>query len=102
MANASATQVFMNLPAVRSMAKNFGNIGNVLNTIAKVLDTLSTLLKTTAFIGLVGGYAVAQVIDQYKPQIKKMANKCQELNRDLMAAAAAYERGDAEGATRFH
>ncbi len=102
MANASATQVFMNLPAVRGMAKNFGNIGNVLNTVAKVLDTLSTILKTTAFIGLVGGYAVAQVIDQYRPQIKKMADKCRELNRDLMAAAAAYERGDAEGATRFH
>jgi len=92
----------MNLPAVRKMAKTFGNLGNVLKGVAKVLEALSTLLKTTAFIGLVGGLAVAQVIDQYKPQIKKMADKCEELNKDLMAAAAAYERGDAEGATRFH
>lgn len=98
----SATQVYMNLPAVRKMAKTFGNLGQVLTNVAKVLQTLSTLLKTTAFIGMVGGYAVAQVIDQYRPQIKQMADKCEELNKDLVAAAAAYERGDQEGATRFH
>ena len=102
MSIASATQVFMNVPAVRKMGKTFGNLGNVLKGVAKVLQALSTMLKTTAFIGMVGGLAVAQVIDQYKPQIDKMAQKCEELNKDLNDAATAYERGDAEGATRFH
>lgn len=99
---ASDTQVFMDLPKVRGMAKSFGQINNVLSTVAKVLEALSTTLKATAFIGLVGGYAVSQFIDQIRPQIKKMADKCAELDRDLVAAAAAFERGDGEGATRFH
>jgi uncharacterized protein YukE len=99
---ASDTQVKMNVPAVRSMAKSFGNISTVLTNVAKVLEVLTTLLKTTAFIGLVGGYAVAQFIDQIRPQIKNMADKCAELDRDLVAAVAAYERGDAEGALRFY
>lgn len=99
---ASDTQVYMRVPAVRNMAKNFSNISNVLMNVAKVLEVLTTLLKTTAFIGLVGGYAVAQFIDQIRPQIKTMADKCAEMNQDLLAAVAAFERGDQEGATRFH
>jgi hypothetical protein len=98
----SDTQVFMKVPEVRKMAKRFGEISNVLMNVAKVLEVLTTLLKTTAFIGLVGGYAVAQFIDQIRPQIKTMADKCAELNRDLVAAVAAYEKGDQEGALRFH
>lgn len=99
---ASDTQVFMDLPKVRAMAKSFGQIGQVLATVSKVLEVLSTTLKATAFIGLVGGFAVTQFIDQIRPQIKKMSDKCEELNKDVVAAAAAFERGDAEGAQRFH
>lgn len=102
MAASSATQVFMNVPAVRTMAKTFGTISNVLNTVAKTLEILSNTLKASAFIGAVGNLALAQVIDQYRPQVKQIADKCAELDKDLKAAAAAYERGDAEGATRFH
>lgn len=95
-------EVYMDVPAVRDMAKNFGTIGEVLNTVAKVLEALVLILKTTAFIGLVGGYAVAQFIDSIKPHIEQMAEKCEELSKDLGASVDAFERGDALGATRFY
>jgi hypothetical protein len=95
-------EVYMDVPAVRNMAKNFGTIGEVLTTVAKVLEALVLILKTTAFIGLVGGYAVIQFIETIKPHIEEMAKKCEELNTDLAASVDAFERGDALGATRFY
>jgi uncharacterized protein YukE len=102
MATASGSQIKMNVPAVRNMAKNFGNIGQVLTNVSKVLEALSTVLKTTAFIGLVGGAVVAQYIDQVRPQIKQMGDKCIELQKDLNTAVVNFENKDALGASRFH
>jgi hypothetical protein len=98
----AGTEVYMDVPAVRGMAKSFGTIGDVLRNVAKVLEALTTILKTTAFIGLVGGYAVAQFIDTIRPHIEDMAEKCTELDKDLSASVDAYEQGDALGATRFY
>ncbi|MCA9994785.1 MAG: hypothetical protein KDE56_03490 [Anaerolineales bacterium] len=98
----SSQGVYMETDAVRGMAKNFGTIGDVLQAVNKVLEGLSTALKMTAFIGLVGGTAVAHYIDTIRPQIEEIANKCDELNRDLEASVKAYEQGDAEGSARFH
>ncbi len=97
-----ADEVYMEIPAVRSMAKTFGQIGEVLEAVAKVLEGLSMILKTTAFIGLVGGYALAAFIDFIRPHIEQMSKKCQELMQDLNKSVDAYERGDALGATRFY
>ena len=98
----SSQGVYMDIPAVRGMAKTFGTIGDVLQAVNKAMQTLSNILKATAFVGLVGGYAVAQYIDSIRPQIEDMAEKCEELDKDLMASADAYERGDELGSTRFH
>lgn len=98
----AGTEVFMDVPSIRGMASSFGTIGDVLRNVAKVLEALSNVLKATAFIGLVGGYAVAQFIDMIKPHIEDMAEKCTELNKDLSASVDAYERGDQQGATRFY
>jgi exonuclease VII small subunit len=51
---------------------------------------------------LIGGYAVAQYIDSIRPQIEDIAEKCEELDKDLAASVDAYERGDELGSTRFH
>lgn len=98
----SSQGVFMDTDAVRGMAKNFGQIGEVLSAVNKALEALSTVLKATAFIGMVGGMAVAMYIDQMRPQIEEMAEKCEELDQDLVASVDAYERGDELGSTRFH
>ena len=98
----AVNEVYMDIPAVRGMAKKFGDIGQVLSTVNKVLETLSTTLKAVAFIGFVGTAVVAQYIDTIKPYVKQMADKCVELGKDLGTSVDAYERGDASGATRFH
>lgn len=97
-----ADEVYMDIPAVREMSKSFDTISDVLNAVAKALEMLANVLKATAFIGLVGGFAVLMVIEQVKPYIEEMAEKCAELAKDLTASIDAYERGDLMGATRFY
>lgn len=94
--------VYMEVPAVRGMARNFNNISQVLRGVSKTLEAISNALKATAFIGLVGGYAVIHYIEIIKPQIDQMAQKTAELSSDLTASVNAYERGDQQGATRFY
>jgi hypothetical protein len=94
--------VYMDIPAVRNVSKTFGRIGAVLRTVSKVLKALITTLKTTAFVGMVGGLALAQYLQTIKPQIDELAKKCTELSKDLTASIDAFERGDAQGATPFY
>lgn len=98
----SSQGVYMDTDAVRGMAKNFENICEILRTVSKVLEALSMLLKTTAFVGRVGGAVVSMYIDRHKPRIDELADGCEELGKDLNASVLAYERGDALGATRFY
>jgi biopolymer transport protein ExbB/TolQ len=94
--------VYMDIPAVKGISKNFGNISDILKGVSKALEAISNALKATAFIGLVGGYAVVQFIEVIKPQIDEMVEKTAELSKDLAGSVAAYERGDAQGATKFY
>ena len=98
----SSQGVYMDTDAVRAIAKRFQQIGETLETVSKTLERLMNRLKTTAFMGLVGGYAVLAFIQTLKPQIDYISQKCEELHGDLNQSVAAYERGDQEGATRFH
>ena len=97
-----ADKVYMNVPAVRQIAKNFKQIGDTLENVVRVMEALVNILRGTAFVGLVGGLALAQFIESIKPHIQQMARKCQELFSDLNRSVDAYERGDALGATRFY
>ena len=95
-------EVYMDVPAVRQMAKNFQAISEVLSTVNKVLEAMLMILKTTAFIGLVGGAAVAGYIEMIKPYVENWVQQTEEISRDLNASVDAYERGDELGATRFY
>lgn len=97
-----ADQVYMDIPAVRDVAKRFADISEVLTNVAKALEVLSNTLKASAFVGLVGGAAFATVIDRIKPLIAKKAQYCEEIGRAVTASVDAYERGDQAGATRFY
>jgi hypothetical protein len=95
-------EVYMDIPAVTQIADTFGTIAETLATVVKVLEALITTLNVTAFIGLVGGKAVAQFMEMIKPYIEEMGKKCEELDKDLKTSIRAYQNGDAQGATRFH
>jgi hypothetical protein len=94
--------VYMDTDAVRGIAKRFDVISDILKTVVKTLEALLMILKTTAFMGMVGGFAVSSYIERIKPQIEQMADKCAELCKDLNVSVDAYIRGDEEGATRFY
>jgi hypothetical protein len=94
--------VYMDIPAVKGISKSFSTISDVLKGVSKTLEAISNALKATAFIGLVGGYAVVQFIEVIKPQIDEMVEKTAELSQDLAASVDAYERGDQQGATKFY
>jgi hypothetical protein len=70
MAGGAGTQVYMDILAVRGMASSFGTISDVLKAVAKVLEVLANILKTTAFVGLVGVAAIAQFLDMIRPDIE--------------------------------
>jgi len=94
-------EVYMDIPAVEQMANRFGDIGELLDGVSKALEVIANMLKAAAFIGAVGAAFLLMYVEQVKPQIKQLADKCKELKRDLTASVRAYERGDQQGATRF-
>jgi hypothetical protein len=96
-----AAEVYMDVPACESIANTLGTVGDVLDTVAKVLEALSMTLKTTAFIGLVGGIVVAQYIDAVRPHIQEMSDKCKELDQDVKASIQRFQTGDQTIAARF-
>jgi hypothetical protein len=97
-----AEEVYMDIPAVRGVARQFGLFSQTLTTVSRVLTALSNILKGTAFIGLVGGAAAIFIIDNLNRLIKHWAERCTWLSRELSNSVNAYERGDAQGATLFY
>ncbi|KPL91867.1 type VII secretion target [Herpetosiphon geysericola] len=97
----AAAKIEMNVGPVQQIAKTINTVGQVLKTVAKVLEVLSTTLKATAFIGLVGGAAVANYIDQFRPQIEKMAEKCIEITQDVNTAIKNFQNQDFTASGRF-
>lgn len=95
-------EVYMEVDAVRNMARLFESISQILKGVAMALQALMMVLKTTAFVGMVGGLAVERYIAQIKPQIDNLSQKCSELGNDLGASATAFENGDQAGSTRFY
>ncbi len=93
--------VYMEVDAVIGMANKFSQLSDVLKTVSRALEVAMSTLKMTAFVGLVGGAAVERYISLLKPQVDKMANKCSELNLDLMGAVVSYRDGDTSGSKRF-
>jgi len=97
-----AEDVYMDIPKVRDLSKKFGEIGQQLEQISKAMEMTIALLKTSAFMGNVGGAVQAQYLESVKPQVDGFGKKCAELGEDLEKSVKAYENGDALGATKFH
>lgn len=97
-----AEQVYMETNRVRDFSAQFGGFNNTLQTVSNALEVAITILDATAFIGMVGGTAVARYLEQFQPVIQQAADKCDEIRNDLTAAVEAFENGDATGSTRFY
>lgn len=96
-----AEEVFMDIPQVQKVAESFGNFGEILQGVAKALEAAIMVLKMTAFVGLVGGFAVERYLSMVKPRVENMAKKMAELQSDLTGAINHYQTGDESGSRRF-
>lgn len=99
---ASNDAIYMDVPEVKKMAGQFDKMGQDLNQFSKTLEATINMLKATAFISAGSTAAYAQYLEWLKPQIDKYAGKAVTMADDLKKSAEAYERGDAQGAARFH
>lgn len=95
-------EVFMDTSRLGEVSTQFSNFGEALQKISNALEAAITILEVTAFIGLVGGYAVQSFLEQVQPIIEKASDKCLELSQDLASSIKSYENGDAAGSTRFY
>jgi len=96
-----ADEVFMDIPQVEKMSKDFNTFGEVLDAVSKALEAISILLKATAWLSLGATAAVATFIDRIRPNVKKAADKMKELSQDINSAIRAYRDGDLSGSRRF-
>jgi WXG100 family type VII secretion target len=97
-----AEEIFMDVAAVKKMAGQFEQMNDKLQQTSKALQAAITMLKASAFIGMAGNAAYAAYLEKIKPQIDQYAHKCSEMSSDLTQSAEAYQRGDQQGAARFH
>jgi hypothetical protein len=96
-----AEDVYMDVPAVSAFSNTFSQIADVLKAVDTGLNIAITTLKTTAFVGMVGGLALAAYLEQIEPVVKRLANTCQELEGAIKSAVQAYVTGDTDGSRLF-
>ena len=96
-----AEEVYMDIPQVEKMSKDFHTFGDVLEAVNKTLEALSMLMKATAWISFGATTAIATYIDRIRPNVKRAADKMKELAGDLMSAIRAYRDGDLSGSKHF-
>lgn len=97
-----ADEIFMDIAAVKDMGKRFGEIGGILQQVSQGIQAAVTVLKTSAFVGLFGNFALASYLENLKPTVDNFATGCAEMAEDLLKSAEAYERGDELGKAKFH
>ena len=96
-----ANEVYMEIPVVEQIAKNFSTYSETLKGVSKVLESTIMVLKTSAFLTMVGGAALERYLSLIKPNVDKMAAKMAELSLDVVGAIKNYQTGDQTGSARF-
>jgi hypothetical protein len=92
-----AQQRHMEPAKVRLMGQGFKGFANILKVVSGVLEVQMMILKTTAFIGNVGGLAVERYLGTIKPKFDNLAKMCDELGDDAIKSAQDWENAQKTG-----
>jgi hypothetical protein len=92
-----AKERHMDPAKVRAMGQTLETISSILKAVSTVLEVQMMILKTTAFIGLVGGLVVERYIAQIKPKVDELAKFTAELSQDAILSAADWEKAQRSG-----
>jgi len=96
------SEMKINYSDVEQSAAGFEQVGNTLKMVNKALLAAIMLLKTTAFIGMVGGHAVAAYLENIQPKVDQLSDKCIEMAGDLRATMAQKQQEDEGNAPKFN
>lgn len=94
-------EVRMDYEAVEKLSQGFGTAADVLKAVSTALEVAINILRATAFVGLIGGFAVQMYLERIQPEVEKLADICDELSLDLLGAITSIRDGDTEGSQRF-
>jgi len=78
-----AQKRYMDPDKVRVISLGFKTAASVLKVVSSVLEIQITILKTTAFMGMVGGAAVEMYLETIKPQIDDLGKLCEQIGGDV-------------------
>ncbi len=82
--------------AVNTMGDTLGKLGDVVEVLDVVFTALAAILTATGFGAPIGAKYIAK-----KPAVKKLIDKCHELDGDLHQAVISIQNGDAQGSKKF-
>lgn len=91
----------MDYEKVEGAAKLFNETTKVLKGIDAALQALLIILRTTAFIGVIGGYAWERYIANMQPPINKMSELSDKYAQQLRNADEKHKQRVAEAGGLF-
>jgi hypothetical protein len=94
--------VYMDVEAVQGMADSFSTMSDLLLGIERVMHAAMLTLRSTAFVGMVGGAAVERYLGTIQPLVKRLADKFHEMHLDLLSAVVYYRDGEESGRRLFY
>jgi hypothetical protein len=92
----------MDYEQVEKVSQGFSDASDFLKAVDTALEALLIVLRTTAFIGMVGGAAVERYISNIKPHVEKLAAKSEEFAADLKQAIANHQQAESETRPDFN
>lgn len=88
---------YMDFDQMKRISDGFQDASEVLLNVARVLEHLMTVLRMTAFVGLVGGAVVERYISIIKPRIEELGKQFQEMSEDINGAMDAFRAAQEAG-----
>ena len=96
-----AEEVYMDIPRVQNLARNFGTYGSVLQAVSKAAEAAILVLIAVALFSDGISLVWAEKLNMIKSHIDSIAQKMIELQGDINSAINNYRTGDATGSTHF-
>jgi hypothetical protein len=91
----------MDYDSVETVAKGFDTAGDILRGVDTALQALLVILRTTAFMGAVGGWAVESYISNIKPHVAKLGVMSEEYAVKLRQSIEHHKTAVAETTPSF-
>lgn len=95
-------QIYIDPEAVRQIAAQFTEIGQLLKQSQQTLLVCSTMLQSAALQGMIGDQAMSRYLEGVQPVANSLSQRCLELGSTLNQTVTAHVNGDVRISTRFN